>query len=199
MTSLIGKTGLYDLLSMVLPGYLMLFLISKAFCVDYNWEYDEITCAVSVFCVSYVLGIIVHYLSRIVFRCLGNRCLKEYALRIFTKDIEVRHSSEYDPEDKLTTAWYYNNYYRLWKRNSLSFIQALEIQLTFLRSLVVVGTAFSLAGWLFIHNACCISLLVAFTIICLILLIHIQVKIYYYYCELDFYIKDNQSNEGENE
>ena len=131
MTSLIGKTGLYDLLSMVLPGYLMLFLISKALCVDYNWEYDEITCAVSVFCVSYVLGIIVHYFSRIVFRCLGKRCLKEYALRIFTKDIEVRHSAEYDPEDKLTTAWYYNNYYRLWKRNSLSFIQALEIQLSF--------------------------------------------------------------------
>ncbi len=75
----------------------------------------------------------------------------------------------------------------------------LRYNLAFLRSLVVVGTAYSLAGWLFIQNACCISLLVAFTIICLILLIKIQVKIYYYYYEFDFYIKDNQSNVSESE
>ena len=187
-----GKTGLYDLLSMVLPGYLILFLISKVFFADYKWEYDEITYAVSVFCVSYVFGIIVHYFSRMIFRHIGDRYLKEYALRRFTKDFEVRHSIEYDQKDKLTTAWYYNNYYRLWKSNSLSFIQALEIQLTFLRSLVVVGLAYSLTGWLFIHNACCISLLVAFTIICLMLLFWIQMRIYYYYYEVASYIKDGQ-------
>lgn len=195
MTTLMGKTGLYDLLSMVLPGYLMLFLISKVFFADYNWEYDDITYAVSVFCVSYVLGIIVHYFSRLIFGWLSSRSLKERAFLKFTKDTDFRNSKEINRDYKLTTAWYYNNYYRLWGKGSLSFIQALEIQLTFLRSLVVVGLAYSLTGWLFIHNACCISLLIAFTFLCLLLLIYIQLKIYYYYYEAALYIKDDQYEE----
>lgn len=183
MTSLMSKTGLYDLLSMVLPGYLVLFLIVKCLPINHCWEYDETTYFIAAFCVSYVVGLIVHYMSRRAFCWLSCRCLREKAYHKFRED-EMKRGAEQANNEKLTTRWYYRNYYALWGNNSINYISVMEIQLTFLRSMAVVGFLYTALGCLFLKCQCwAISLFFLYALICTLLTVFIQKKIYYYYYE----------------
>ena len=187
MTSLMSKTGLYDLLSMILPGYLILFLIVQCLPIDHCWKYDETTYFIAVFCVSYVMGLIVHYVSRWAFGWLSCRCLREKAYHKFMDD-EMKRGAEQAGNEKLTTRWYYKNYYALWKDNSINYISIMEIQLTFLRSMAVIGFLYTALGWIFLKCQCwIISLFFLFTLVCVVLTVFIQKKIYYYYYEAEQY------------
>lgn len=182
-----SKAGLYDLLSMILPGYLVLFLIVRCVPMDDCWRYDEITYYTATFCISYVVGIIVHYISRNTFRWLGCRCLRESAYYKFLKD-EKKRETEKSSNEKLTSRWYYKNYYALWKGNAINYISVMEIQLSFLRSMAVVGFLYALFGCRFLScDAWLISLFFLFTLLCILLIIFIQKKIYYYYYEANKY------------
>ena len=113
MTSLMNRVGLYDLLSMVIPGYLTVFLFWRVFGSDQPWPYDPLTYGIAAFCVSYIVGIIIHYLARFVFGWLHhNRWLNSAAHAQFRNDLaernkEVRQFSN----GRLTQEWYYRTFY----------------------------------------------------------------------------------------
>ncbi len=71
MTNLMSKSSLYDMLSMIIPGFITLFLLAqivgcdtmKIFCCNCL----AVPTYVCIFVLSYVAGLLVHYLSRAIF------------------------------------------------------------------------------------------------------------------------------------
>lgn len=190
MTSIMNKVGLYDMLSMVIPGYLIVFLFWKVFGNGQPWPYDTLTYGVAAFCVSYIVGIIIHYLARFVFGWLRhNRWLNSVALAEFKNDLAALENEESQSNNnELSQEWYNRTFYRLWKDDSLSHIPPLEAQFSFCRSLCVVGALYLLLGWLFLSSCWIISAIAIGTIACIIIMIYTRKRIYYFYYEAEYYL-----------
>lgn len=59
MTSLLGKSSLYDMLACIIPGYLLLLLAKLLFVADISWEIDNVSFAIGAFTLSYLTGLLI--------------------------------------------------------------------------------------------------------------------------------------------
>lgn len=132
MNTLSTKTSLYDLLSMIVPGYLVLFLLHKAFFQQCIWRSDEMTFGIAAFAVSYIVGLALHWFSKLVFHPLRNcECLVSKAKDKVNRDL-VKNGNP-----KIETKDYYEAYYAA-SKYPWSSVLILEAQYSFLRSAVIV-------------------------------------------------------------
>ena len=125
MASLLGKSTLYDMLSCIIPGYLLLLLFKLLFVSDIPLKIDHITIAIGTFTLSYLTGLFVKWLMEIVF----NKFLRNNPTRIrraYNESsciFEKRHLP--DNENELLKQ-YYTAYYKALKVNLNSSIPILE-------------------------------------------------------------------------
>lgn len=188
---MLNRISLYDLLSMVIPGYLVIFLVTHTFFGRIRWPYDPTSAAIVTFCASYIIGLLVHYLSRSLFIWLNNIWLSNKASQAFERDVRKRQRQSH--KNTNTAEWRYKTAYRLWGIDTLSFLPLLEAQLSFLRSLSVTGIFYLILGSGFITCSGIMSLIAIAVIVCVCMMVFLRLKIYYYYYEADYYL-NNQPN-----
>lgn len=182
MNGFLSKVTLFDLLSMIAPGYLILFLISHCILKCTVWPYDDLTFYVTAFTVSYIVGMFIHYLSRFIFHCLrNNECLIKSARRrfILSKKNEEQKDLESENIDCNTLMRkYYDAYYVVSMRYSSSTLSVLEAQYSFLRSMVVVGILYLVVGCFGFcaYILSCVAILVVFSSLMMIVILS---KIHY--------------------
>lgn len=190
MTSLMSRLSLYDLLSKVIPGYFVVYLVCMIFCKDVCLLSQDFIFIVTGFCVSYLVGVIVHRVSRVVFSWLShNDWLSAKALERFNSDLERRRLRSRRNQFLTSQEKYYQIYFKH-LANGFLYIEALEAQLAFTRSLTLVGILYSLFGCIIVSCPCWCGLFVLFTLISLYITVTTRYKIHYYYFELDHYTKD---------
>ena len=188
MFSLFERVSVYDMLSMVIPGYLVAIFLLRILVPELPLDYGNPTLWIVAFCVSYIIGICVHYGSRIIFGWLGhNQWLADKAYSKAQADISRRRDVAQSGNPATSQENYYALYFKFWGNAALSYIPQMEAQLSFLRSMCVVGVLYSVFGCRFIISSCVISCVVVLTIICFIAIIILRGKIYYYYYEADGY------------
>ncbi len=203
MTNLMTKSSLYDMLSMIIPGFIMLFSIEQIVGCDADATETfsssdglAIPKYVCIFVLSYVVGLLIHYLSKKIFdRFLRNtpehiRKAKE----IFDKKRVEREEKE--NADAMILDDYYINYYNVIQKSS---VPAMEAQLSFLRSMVIV-TFVGCAAICSKVNACgcekifalspCLVILVLMVLVILSIwhMFHIQKKICFQIFEDSYYL-----------
>lgn len=190
MNGFLSKVTLFDLLSMIVPGYLVLFLISRCFIDIPVWPYDELTFYVATFTVSYIIGMLIHYLARFIFNCLrNNECLIKSARKRFYRFQKNAKQKEHETDLKHETLMeeYYAAYYRVSMSYCSSSLSVLEAQYSFLRSMVIVGILYLVFGCLgfgvFILSGVAILAILSFVIMIVILR-----KIHYVVWEDSHYI-----------
>lgn len=194
MSSIFSRVSLYDMLSMLIPGYLVVYLIIRSFFHFDCWGCDGVTSIVIIFCVSYVIGMLIHYTSRWMFGWLNNKWFAEHALRQFytwLETLNVDHSTVADKH--LYKEWRYQAFFRLWGKNGLAHIPAMEAQLSFLRSLSLVGLLYLIFGCRFIDSSFILSMIGVMTITSILLMSYIRYRIYYYYFEANYFINDENN------
>lgn len=190
MNGFLSKVTLFDLLSMIVPGYLVLFLISRCFIDIPVWPYDELTFYVATFTVSYIIGMLIHYLARFIFNCLrNNECLIKSARKRFYRFQKNAKQEEHETDLNHETLMeeYYAAYYRVSMNYCSSSLSVLEAQYSFLRSMVIVGILYLVFGCLgfgvFILSGAAILAILSFVI--MIVILH---KIHYVIWEDSHYI-----------
>lgn len=187
-----SKLSIYDMLSMIIPGYLVGFLISKSVNFQVILPSEEVTFWIVTFCISFILGISIHYFSRWIFKFLRNNDnLNSTARRMFEKDIRLREGNDRIAIDLMIPKRYYEIYYGKLQSPAVSFIAAMEAQLSFLRSMVIVGAIYMLFGWITIYDCRIISTVALLSLIALGLIFWLRYRIYYFYYEADYYIRLN--------
>lgn len=169
MNGFVSKITLYDFLSMVIPGYLVVFLLKRIFSQECDCHCDEVTYFVVLFTVSYIVGMIIHQASKWIFKFLRNN--KYIIERTYNKCLKRNKVKQIDDKDNIEIE-YYNSYYTasqfLW-----SSIPVLESQFSFLRSMVIVEI-------LYLILDCCINLcncMISLISIVLILTVILMLKI----------------------
>lgn len=190
MNGFLSKVTLFDLLSMIVPGYLVLFLISRCFIDILVWPYDELTFYVATFTVSYIIGMLIHYLARFIFNCLrNNECLIKSARKRFYRFQKNAKQKEHETDlnHEALMEEYYAAYYRVSMNYCSSSLSVLEAQYSFLRSMVIVGILYLVFGCLgfgvFILSGIAILAILSFVIMIVILR-----KIHYVVWEDSHYI-----------
>ncbi len=190
MNGFLSKVTLFDLLSMIVPGYLVLFLISRCFIDSPVWPYDELTFYVATFTVSYIIGMLIHYLARFIFNCLrNNECLIKSARKRFYRFQKNAKQKEHETDlnHEALMEEYYAAYYRVSMNYCSSSLSVLEAQYSFLRSMVIVGILYLVFGCLgfgvFILSGVAILAILSFVIMMVILR-----KIHYVVWEDSHYI-----------
>lgn len=196
-----NRVGLYGLLSMVIPGYLTVFLFWRVFGNGQPWSYDPLTYVVAAFCVSYIAGIVIHYISRYAFGWLHhNRWLNSVAYAQFHNDLAARKNEEdQSGNNELTQEWYYRTFFQLWRDDALAHIPPLEAQFSFCRSLCVAGVLYVLLGWTFISSCWIMSAIALVSIICFIIMIYTRKRIYYFYYEAEYYLANQNLHNYSND
>lgn len=190
MNGMFSRVTLFDLLSMIVPGYLLLFLFELIFIPDVKWQYDELTFGIVTFAVSYIVGIALHYLARFVFSCLRNNewLISKTNNRVkadLTKRENTKHASEQSAI--MIMSDYYKAYYTVTKFYPASSLQILEAQYSFLRSMLIVGLFYILLGCK-VLCACILSGIAALILLSILLMIVILRKIHYVVWEDSHYI-----------
>ncbi len=102
MTSLMTKSSLYDMLSMIIPGFITLFSFAKAVEMDQYFNKNaglSIAHYICIFALSYLVGLIIHYFSKGLFDpCLRNN----------PKDIEIakqRFKDSKENKENINQRW----------------------------------------------------------------------------------------------
>lgn len=201
MSSFTSNTTLYDLLSAVLPGYLVLLWLQLSFptilpfCI-FN-AYSNLTMAVVIFVLSYIVGlafkVLIEAAVNPIFR---NRTSTIYsALRVaevpesFVRDIRKLLEAEPNIDDKsgkrnnTERTIYYAKYYNALKVRPNSPIPIMESQVAFLRSMIAICLIYILSSyWIsafaFVSTFSLVAVLIILETIMVFLAIHIQKKVY---------------------
>lgn len=133
MTSLFGRSTLYDMLTCLVPGYCILLFLHLAQFIRELANEDSTSIVVILFVLSYVVGLIykhlVFYFTDNEFRNKPVNIRKAY----FLAEIQHKKPIPYADEDLLET--YYKAYYNAVKGNANSSIPTLEAQIAFLREI----------------------------------------------------------------
>lgn len=141
MNGLITRATLYDLLSMLIPGYLFLYLMKLIFIPSGFEKSDELTYYIAVFALSYIVGMAIHLFTKLIFRKLRNNpCIIKQTLNDFIKD----HKLQIIMKDDVTTE-YLAAYYKA-SKFSWSAIPTIEAQYSFLRSMVIIESLYLVFG-----------------------------------------------------
>lgn len=203
MNGLMTRLSLYDMLSILLPGFLTVFLYCVIFdktTADFSsaWNYGETTFWIISFTMSYIVGYLIHLISKLVFKNLRhNNNLSVKAMKKFNEDIRKRISESVEENDILDEKSYYELYYKIHKNNAVDFLPILESQLSFFRSMTIVGALYILIGWISIFGLLHLQweyfVLIPsiLTGLCLYFAIKIRKDIYCFYYENRYYLYKN--------
>jgi len=67
MTSLMTKSSLYDMISMIIPGFLFILCVEFASGIGVNNNFDNAAVGAVVFVLSYIVGLLLHIVSKKIF------------------------------------------------------------------------------------------------------------------------------------
>lgn len=225
MSKFTSNSTLYDLLSAIIPGYLVLLWLQLSFpsiipLGVFNAD-SNLTNAIIVFALSYIVGlvfkIIIEVGSNPIFR---NRTTIIFStLRVaevpgtFVKSINdlVEENSKIDERNKrgdYAKIVYYKEYYKALKARVNTPIPIMESQVAFLRSMIGICLIFILSSsWISeaagISTFCLTTVLILLEFLMLMLIFHIQKSIYRivwedaYYYELEFGNTQKLDKKGE--
>lgn len=191
MNTLSTKTSLYDLLSMIIPGYLLLFLLQKIFLQSCSWPYDEVTFGVFTFAASYIVGMALHWLSKCLFCKLRNcECLISKAKEKVNNNLRNQNKSTIESED------YYTAYY-IASSYAWSSVPILEAQYSFLRSAVIVELLYLILGCSAFSCPCFFSFVALLLVLTIGLMLYVLFETHIRIWEDYYYI--TQSNPSTND
>lgn len=201
MTSLLGKSTLYDMLACIIPGYLLLQLAKLLFAPNITLNIDNVSIAIGVFTLSYLTGLLLKWLMENILngflRNTPNRIRRAYDKSncIFKEEtLPDKKGALPDKEEDLMQK-YYIAYYKALKGNMNSSIPTLEAQIAFLRSILPVIFLYLATSycWLVkIGHGYCLFIFITIIILigCIALIWHLQDKLHQlvwedaYYAEL---------------
>lgn len=201
MTSLLGKSTLYDMLACIIPGYLLLQLAKLLFAPNITLNIDNVSIAIGVFTLSYLTGLLLKWLMENILngflRNTPNRIRSAYDKSncIFKEEtLPDKKEALPDKEEDLMQK-YYIAYYKALKGNMNSSIPTLEAQIAFLRSILPVIFLYLATSycWLVkIGHGYCLFIFITIIILigCIALIWHLQDKLHQlvwedaYYAEL---------------
>lgn len=201
-----SKTTLYDMLSAVIPGYLLL-------CGIMAWCYPQILSSyndiannaaypfvyvIAVFALGYIIGLILKFLSSCIFgKLLNCICIIKCAYNKNIKYVSLADESIDLNNDNQIKEDYFSKYYYVLLNYQYSAVPILEAQVAFLRSMAlvllfylvcpqnIIANVFDLSG-----NICCFKIfLLTILIIAVILMFCIQKKVTERVLEDYFYVK----------
>jgi len=182
MTSLFGKSTLYDMLACIIPGYLLLLLIKLLFVPDVSWGIDSVSITIGAFTLSYLTGLLFKWLME-----MGvNDFLRNSPIRIrraYNKSSCIFEKVHLPDNEKELIKKYYIAYYKALKGNLNTSIPILEAQIAFLRSILPIMFLYLATSHCWIgklgHGYCLFSfIIIAVLIGCCILLWHLQDKLH---------------------
>jgi len=128
-----AKSSLYDMVSMIIPGFLFILCVKEASGIEIKNEFDSITTAIIVFSFSWIVGFVLHYISKRIFNPILRNRPKDIIDAEKETDRNVRKES--DLKD------YYLKYYTLMPSYTSVTVPILEAQVSFFRSMLVVVLA----------------------------------------------------------
>lgn len=206
MTSLLGKSTLYDMLACIIPGYLLLQLAKLLFAPNITLEIDNVnnvSIAIGVFTLSYLTVLLLKWLmenilngflrntpNRIRSAYKKSNCIfkegtlpdKEGGLSDKEGTLPDKEGALPDKEEDLMKK-YYIAYYKALKGNMNSSIPTLEAQIAFLRSILSVIFLYLATSycWLVkIGHGYCLFIFITIIILigCIALIWHLQDKLH---------------------
>lgn len=208
MTSLLGKSTLYDMLACIIPGYLLLQLAKLLFAPNITLEIENVSIAIGVFTLSYLTGLLLKWLMENILNGFlrntpnrihsaydkSNFIFKEETLPDKKEALPDKKGALPDKEEDLMQK-YYIAYYKALKGNMNSSIPTLEAQIAFLRSILPVIFLYLATSycWLVkIGHGYCLFIFITIIILigCIALIWHLQDKLHQlvwedaYYAEL---------------
>ena len=194
MNGLASKLSLFDMVSMFIPGYLFLYLLKRAFFTDCLHECDELTYVVVVFTMSYITGMAIHQISKLIFKFLRNNpCIISHSKKTCNKNNDITQESKV-----VNLVEYYKAYYRV-STYTWSSIPVLEAQYSFLRSMAVIEFAYLILGCKARLTCCQMSIIAVVFIITIILIIKNLLDTSYRVLEDDYYLnKINEIKQDQN-
>jgi hypothetical protein len=206
MTSLLGKSTLYDMLACIIPGYLLLQLAKLLFAPNITLEIDNVnnvSIAIGVFTLSYLTGLLLKWLmenilngflrntpNRIRSAYKKSNCIfkegtlpdKEGGLSDKEGTLPDKEGALPDKEEDLMKK-YYIAYYKALKGNMNSSIPTLEAQIAFLRSILPVIFLYLATSYCWsvkIEHGYCLFIFITIIILigCIALIWHLQDKLH---------------------
>lgn len=130
MTGLMTKSSLYDMVSMVIPGYLFLLCAKMASGIKFGDDFGITTKAIVLFTASWVVGMLLHYVSKGIF---------DPVLRNLERDIKKAKVEAYKRIKQEKNIRDYNKaYYKLMPHYTDTVVPILEAHVSFIRSLLLV-------------------------------------------------------------
>lgn len=194
MTSLLGKSTLYDMLACIIPGYLLLLLANLLFAPNITLEIENVSIAIGVFTLSYLTGLLLKWLMENIL----NGFLRNTPNRIrsaYNKSNCIFKKGDLPDKEEDLMQKYYIAYYKALKGNMNSSIPTLEAQIAFLRSILPVIFLYLATSycWLVkIGHGYCLFIFITIIILigCIALIWHLQDKLHQlvwedaYYAEL---------------
>lgn len=205
MDKLINGSTLYDVLAAIIPGYLICLLL-RILIVPQDYVVrgvDGISLTIFIFVVSYLVGLLFkalcEFLSASVLRNKPSRIRK--ACKKAEIDKVVKDKILAIKEDDQLLRLYYQNYYIAVNHNANSSIGTLEVQVAFVRSMIVIilGYILSLSKIMDYDLGCKMGLTLAIFLFLLdvficILIFHLQYRLHRLVWEDSFYIELTKQN-----
>lgn len=198
MTSLLGKSTLYDTLACIIPGYLLLLWGKLLFTTNITLKINDINIAIGIFTLSYLTGLLLKWIMEV----LLNRFLRNRPNRIrqaYNRSQCIFEKKHLPDNVNELMKQYYIAYYRAMKGNPNSSIPILEAQIAFLRSILPVALlyVFTFCYWHDnIGHVYCLVLFFSIVIIigCSYLMWRLQGKLHQLVWEDEYYINlENKS------
>lgn len=194
MTSLLGKSTLYDMLACIIPGYLLLLLANLLFAPNITLNIDNVSIAIGVFTLSYLTGLLLKWLMENILNGFLRNTPKRIRNAYDKSNCIFKKEALPDKEEDLMQK-YYIAYYKALKGNMNSSIPTLEAQIAFLRSILPVIFLYLATSycWLVkIGHGYCLFIFITIIILigCIALIWHLQDKLHQlvwedaYYAEL---------------
>ena len=194
MTSLLGKSTLYDMLACIIPGYLLLLLANLLFAPNITLKIDNVSKAIGVFTLSYLTGLLLKWLMENIL----NGFLRNRPNRIrsaYNKSNCIFEKKDLPDKEKDLMKKYYMAYYKALKGNTNSSIPTLEAQIAFLRSILPIIFLYLATSYCWsvkIEHGYCLFIFITIIILigCIALIWHLQDKLHQlvwedaYYAEL---------------
>lgn len=182
MTSLLGKSSLYDMLACIIPGYLLLLLAKLLFVADISWEIDNVSFAIGAFTLSYLTGLLIKWLMEKVLNDLLRNSPTRIRKAYKKSSCIFEETSLPDNEDELIKL-YYIAYYKAIKGNLNSSIPTLEAQIAFLRSILPIIFLYLATSYCWsakIEHGYCVFIVITIAIFigCIVLIWHLQDKLH---------------------
>lgn len=198
MTNLMSKTSLYDMLSSVIPGYLLLKGCIVLFHPRLNCILDNcLFGTVAIFSLGYICGLMLKFLSNCIFgKALNSICLIRCVYVRMQKEGGEKYSVSLPENDMAIRSFYNVKYYYVLLNYMSSAISVLESQVAFLRSMAMVLFFYIvfperiIVGLLNLDESCDLRFfLLVFLVIVVIMMFYIQTIIIRRVFEDEHYVK----------